>query len=83
MKFISLCDRTDILECEIFAKVYRRCGGVLARWPVVEVAGKVETLGGRGCVLRVEEVRRARELTKPDVRRRASRPAGISAPIGG
>jgi error-prone DNA polymerase len=83
MKFISLCDRTDILECEIFAEVYRRCGGVLARWPVVEVTGKVETLGGRGCVLRVEEVRRARELTKPDVRRRASRPAGISAPIGG
>ena len=83
MKFISLCDRTDILECEIFAEVYRRCAGVLARWPVVEVTGKVETLGGRGCVLRVEEVRRARELTKPDVRRRASRPAGISAPIGG
>jgi len=83
MKFISLCDRTDILECEIFAEVYRWCGGVLARWPVVEVTGKVETLGGRGCVLRVEEVRRARELTKPDVRRRASRPAGISAPIGG
>ena len=83
MKFISLCDRTDILECEIFAEVYRRCGGVLARWPVVEVTGKVETLGGRGCVLRVEEVRRARELTKTDVRRRASRPAGISAPIGG
>ena len=83
MKFISICDRTDILECEIFAEVYRRCGGVLARWPVVEVTGKVETPGGRGGVLRVEEVRRARELTKPDVRRRAFRPAGISAPIGG
>ena len=83
MKFISICDRTDILECEIFAEVYRRCGGVLARWPVVEVTGRVETLGGRGGVLRVEEVRRARELTKPDVRRRASRTAGISAPIGG
>ena len=83
MKFISICDRTDILECEIFAEVYRKCGGVLARWPVVEVTGRVETLGGRGGVLRVEEVRRARELTKPDVRRRASRPAGTSAPIAG
>ena len=83
MKFISICDRTDILECEIFAEVYRRCGGVLARWPVVEVTGKVETPGGRGGVLRVEEVRRARELTKPDVRHRAFRPVGISAPIGG
>ena len=83
MKFISICDRTDIIECEIFAEVYRRCGGVLARWSVVEVTGKVETPGGRGGVLRVEEVRRAREFTKPDVRRRAFRPAGISAPIGG
>ena len=83
MKFISICDRTDILECEIFAEVYRKCGGVLARWPVVEVTGKVETPGGRGGVLRVEEVRRARELTKPDVRRRAFRPVGIWAPIGG
>ena len=83
MKFISICDRTDILECEIFAEVYRKCGGVLARWPVVEVTGKVETPGGRGGVLRVEEVRQARELTKPDVRRRAFRPVGISVPIGG
>jgi DNA polymerase III alpha subunit len=62
MKFISICDRTDILECEIFAEAYRRCGGVLARWPVVEVTGCVEALGGsRGCVLRVESLRAARK----------------------
>lgn len=61
MKFISIGDRTDILEVEIFADVYRRCGGVLARWPVVEVTGRVEALGGsRGCVLRAELVRPAR-----------------------
>jgi error-prone DNA polymerase len=83
MKFLSLCDRTDILECEIFADAYRRCGGVLARWPVVEVTGRVEMLGGsRGCVLRAESVRAAR-TTKRDVRPAASRTAGISAPIGG
>lgn len=83
MKFISICDRTDILECEIFADVYRKCGGVLARWPVVEVTGRVEALGGsRGCVLRVERVRRARTMT-PGVRRRASRIIGTPAPIGG
>jgi len=83
MKFISICDRTDILECEIFAEAYRKCGGVLARWPVVEVTGCVEALGSsRGCVLRVESVRAARATTR-DVRRRASRRVGTSAPIGG
>jgi DNA polymerase III alpha subunit len=83
MKFISICDRTDILECEIFADAYRKCGGVLARWPVVEVTGRVEALGGsRGCVLRVESVRAARTTTA-DVRPAASRTAGTPAPIGG
>mgnify|MGYP001550397207 FL=1 len=99
MKFISIGDRTDILECEIFADVYRRCGGVLARWPVVEVTGRVEMLGGsRGCVLRVEELRAARKkgsgghrpplhgrqkVTTAGARSAASRRAGTSAPIGG
>ena len=83
MKFISICDRTDILECEIFADAYRKCGGVLARWPVVEVTGRVEALGGsRGCVLRVERVCPARTTTA-DVRPAASRTTGTSAPIGG
>ena len=83
MKFISICDRTDILECEIFADVYRRCGGMLARWPVVEVTGRAEKLGsGRACVLRVECVRAARTTTA-DVRPAASRTTGTSAPIGG
>jgi DNA-directed DNA polymerase III PolC len=83
MKFVSICDRTDILECEIFADAYWKCGGVLARWPVVEVTGRVEALGGsRGCVLRVESVRAARTTTA-DVRPAASRTAGTSALIGG
>jgi error-prone DNA polymerase len=83
MKFISICDRTDILECEIFADVYRKCGGVLARWPVVEVTGRAEKLGsGSACVLRVDSVRAARTRTA-DARPAASRTAGISAPIGG
>ena len=83
MKFISICDRGDILECEIFADVYRKCGGVLARWPVVEVTGRVEALGGsRGCVLRVESVRAARVRTA-DARPAASRTTETSAPIGG
>jgi DNA polymerase III alpha subunit len=98
MKFISICDRTDILECEIFADVYGKCGGALARWPVVEVTGRVEALGGsRGCVLRVESVRAARkkgsgghrpplqeeELMIADVRPAASPKAGTSAQLAG
>ena len=86
MKFISICDRTDILECEIFAGAYRKCGGVLARWPVVEVTGRVEMLGGsRGCVLRVESVRAARTKTKTaaDARPAAFRTAGTSAQLAG
>jgi len=83
MKFISICDRTDILECEIFADAYRRCGGVLARWPVVEATGRVESLGGnRGCVLRVESVRAAR-TTASAVRPAASPKFGISAQLAG
>jgi error-prone DNA polymerase len=98
MKFISICDRTDILECEIFADVYRRCGGALARWPVVEVMGRVEALGGsRGCVLRVESLRAARKkgcdghspplqvdgIMTRDVRPAASPKAGTSAQLAG
>ena len=99
MKFISLCDRTDILECEIFAEVYRWCGGVLARWPVVEVTGRVEALGGsRGCVLRAESVHAARKsgsggrrpplqchtkVTTRDARPAASLKAGTSAQLAG
>ena len=98
LKFISICDRTDILECEIFADVYRRCGGALARWPVVEVTGRVEALGGsRGCVLRVESLRAARKkgcgghrpplqvdgIMTRDVRPAASPKAGTSAQLAG
>jgi DNA polymerase III alpha subunit len=99
MKFISICDRTDILECEIFADAYRKCGGVLVRWPVVEVTGRVEALGGsRGCILRVESMRAARKsgsggrrppeqcpkkVMTRDARPAASRTAGTPAPIGG
>lgn len=83
MKFISICDRGDILECEIFADAYRKCGGALARWPVVEVTGRAERLGaGRACVLRVENLRAAR-TRKSDARPAASRTAGISAPPAG
>lgn len=84
MKFVSICDRTDILECEIFAAAYRAGGGVLARSPVVGLTGVVEPLGpGAGCVLRVSRVQSARTVTRPDARPPASRTTGTSARPGG
>ena len=62
MKFITICDRINILECEIFAEAYRRYGAVLARCPVVEVSGRVESSGyGDRYSLRVEGLRPARQ----------------------
>jgi len=37
MKFVSLCDWTGIIEAEIFADTYLRCGINTIRYPVVEV----------------------------------------------
>ena len=31
MKFITICDYTGIIECEIFAQTYRRFGPALRR----------------------------------------------------
>ena len=59
MKFVSICDRTDILECEVFADAYRACGAVFARSPVVEVTGFVQA-SGPGCVVHAEQVRMPR-----------------------
>ncbi|MFM8790032.1 MAG: hypothetical protein ACKOEI_09320, partial [Chthoniobacterales bacterium] len=83
MKFISICDRGDILECELFADAYRASGGIIAAHPVVEVTGLVQRLGhGTGCTLRVERVRAPR-TTAADVRPAASRTTGTSAPLAG
>jgi DNA polymerase III alpha subunit len=61
MKFISICDFTGILECELFASAYRRFGVETIRHPVVEVIGKVKPFANRnGYTLQVEAVKRAR-----------------------
>lgn len=83
MKFISICDRTDILECELFADAYRRGGGVIAAHPVVEVTGFVQRLGnGTACALRVENVRAPR-ITTWGARPAAFRTTGTTGPTGG
>ena len=61
MKFISICDRTGIVECEIFAAAYRLYGLNTIRYPVVQVTGEVKPFdNGAGYtldVMRVEKVR--------------------------
>lgn len=72
MQFVSICDRTDILECELFADAHRANGAVLARHPVVELTGRVEPLGaGPACVLRVERARPARRRGEKSCHRAA------------
>ena len=61
MKFISICDHSGVLECELFAGAYRAGGGAIARWPVLELSGILQPLGNSGgCTLRVEKSRRPR-----------------------
>ena len=80
MKFISICDRTDVLECEIFGEAYAACGTMLARSPVVEVTGNVQP-SGSGCTLQAGKIRMPRKAVA--VRLPASPKSGTSARPGG
>ncbi|MEO6847921.1 MAG: OB-fold nucleic acid binding domain-containing protein [Chthoniobacterales bacterium] len=61
MKFISLCDYSGVVECELFADVYQRFGTATVRFPVVEVIGKVQPFkNGNGHTLQVLYVGEAR-----------------------
>jgi DNA polymerase III alpha subunit len=54
MKFLSLADRTGIVETELFAQTYRSYGLASVRYPVLEVEAKVEPFeNGKGFSLRV------------------------------
>ncbi len=61
MKFLSLADRTGIVETELFAKTYRSYGLATVRYPVLEITATVEPFNnGRGftlCVLRAGKPR--------------------------
>ena len=57
MKFLTLADRTGMVETELFADSYRRWGAVTTRHPVVAVSGRVDPFAnGNGFTLRVERV---------------------------
>lgn len=61
MKFMSLADRTGIVETELFADTYRSYGAVTVRYPVLEVEATVEPYeNGRGFSLRVWRVEKPR-----------------------
>ena len=62
MKFITICDHTGIIECELFADTYRRFGIQTVRSPVVELEATVTPFeNGRGCTLDVHGVGKPRK----------------------
>jgi DNA polymerase III alpha subunit len=61
MKFMTLVDRSGIVETELFAEGYRRHGLITLRYPVLEVEATVEPFeNGGGHTLRIHSVRRPR-----------------------
>lgn len=54
MKFMTIADRTGIVETELFAASYRSHALATLRYPVLEVEGRVEPFeNGNGSTLRV------------------------------
>ena len=65
MKFLTLANRTGIVETELFASTYRSYGLATVRYPVLEVEATVEPFeNGRGFSLRV--LRAGRPRQQPD-----------------
>lgn len=61
MKFLSIADKTGIVETELFASTYRSYGLATVRYPVLEVEATVEPFeNGKGFTLRVHRVGRPR-----------------------
>lgn len=54
MKFLTLADRTGMVETEMFSKTYCTYGLATVRYPVLEVTAKVEGFeNGNGFTLHV------------------------------
>ena len=63
MKFLSLADRTGIVETELFAQTYKSYGLATVRYPVLEIEARVEPFeNGRGFSLRVLRAGAPRKL---------------------
>jgi DNA polymerase III alpha subunit len=66
MKFMTLCDRSGLIETELFARAFKRFGLETIRHPVLEVTGIVVPFdGATGHTLRVESVRQPRKKQHP------------------
>ena len=64
MKFLSLADRTGIVETELFAQTYKSYGLATVRYPVLEVEARVVAFeNGRGFSLRVMRAGAPRNAT--------------------
>jgi DNA polymerase III alpha subunit len=62
MKFMTLCDRSGLIETEMFARAFARFGLETIRHPVLEVTGTVMPFeGSSGHTLRVETVHQPRK----------------------
>jgi DNA polymerase III alpha subunit/nucleotidyltransferase/DNA polymerase involved in DNA repair len=76
MKFLTLADWTGMVETELFAATYRSYGLATVRYPVLEVAARVEPFeNGRGFslrVLRAGKPRKNRRPGMPDINNRTS-----------
>ena len=65
MKFITVCDYTGIIECEIFAQAYRHFGINTVRYPVIELVGQVESFeNNKGYTLKVTRIQKPRVTRK-------------------
>jgi error-prone DNA polymerase len=63
MKFLTLADKTGMVETELFAPTYRSYGTATVRYPVLEVEATVEGFdNGRGFTLRVHRVGKPRGM---------------------
>lgn len=61
MKFLSICDASGILECELFSSAYNRFAVETVRHPVVEITGTVTpNEPGVGQTLRVLKIQKPR-----------------------
>ncbi len=61
MKFLTLADRTGMIEAELFGSTYRRFGLATVRYPVLEVTATVEPFeNGNGYSLRVHRAGKPR-----------------------
>lgn len=63
MKFLTLCDRTGMVETELFSATYKRYALATVRYPVLEITATVEPFeNGKGFTLRVHHAGKPREV---------------------